>query len=150
MPKYWVIVANSNHCRIFQCHDFAKELTLLNEYSHEQSKLKNGELVSDRAGSYKSVASNGASFDEVSTPKENEKIDFAKELATSLDSGRSKQAFDQLIIIAPPHFSGLLSKQLNKNTTRLVTGSVMKDYTDFKDKDLSVYLHGAWREIIPL
>lgn len=52
---------------------------------------------------------------------------FAKRLADRLDHGRTQGDFDQLMLVAPPAFLGLLRESLNDQTLKLVSQSVDKN-----------------------
>ena len=70
-------------------------------------------------------------------PKEVEALQFAQELCERMDQGRTHKEYDRLVLIAPPHFLGLLRETLDHNTTSLVMDSLNKDYTKLAEKDLT-------------
>lgn len=150
MTKYWVVVANSTSCRIFQCVERGKDFFAVAALQHIESKLKNQELVSDRQGEYRVSNSSGSAYQEMTDPHEHEKSAFAKQLAAFLENARNKHLYSHIIMIAPSHFLGLIGKHLNKQTSRLVCGNLQKNYTDYKDQEISSLLHDKWREMIPL
>jgi protein required for attachment to host cells len=58
-----------------------------------------------------------------------------------LDKARINHAFDHLIVIAPPHFHGLLNQHLNHHVLNLVTHQIEKDYTKCSVKEIKNYLN---------
>ena len=52
---------------------------------------------------------------------------FAKELAHDLSRDFHLGAFDQLVLIAPPRFLGVLREALDSKLERAVVGTVCKD-----------------------
>ena len=54
-----VVTANSNACRIYRYNKHPAQLTLLSEINHPDSKLKTGDLISDRPGHYQAGGTAG-------------------------------------------------------------------------------------------
>ena len=77
-----------------------------------------------------------------STAKETEKASFAREIAQMLEAGALSDTFDRLVIVAPPHFLGLLRKCLSPHTEQRLDITVNKDLTMLKDRDLPRSLAG--------
>lgn len=140
MHKTWLVVANANQCRIFRYQKSLNQLTLLNEFQHEESKLKCNDLVSDGFGSYRSSSAVNASYSEVADPKLVEKQSFAKEIAQELEHGRIASDFNDLFIVAPPQFHGLINKSINKNLSRMVIKDVQKDYCNSDENKLLEFM----------
>jgi protein required for attachment to host cells len=119
-----VIVANNARARIFVSHDVLNHLVEEEGFVHEEAHLSNRDLVSDAAG--KTRDSHG-SFDSETSPKEHEAENFAVLLARRLKEMHNERHFDQLILIAPPAFLGLLRKHLHKPLDKLVERTIHKD-----------------------
>ncbi len=49
----WIVLTDSNACRIYDYAKHPVKLTLVKEIFHPENKLKTSELVSDRPGHYK-------------------------------------------------------------------------------------------------
>jgi protein required for attachment to host cells len=121
------IVANSARARIFASHDVLNHLAEQDDFIHSEARLGNQDLVGDAAG--KSRDSHG-SLDPATSPKEHETQNFAKLLAKHLKALHNEQHFEQLILIAPPKFLGLLRKELHKPLDQLVARTIHKDLTN--------------------
>lgn len=65
---------------------------------------------------------------------------FVKAVAARLDQGRQKHEFEQLFLAAEPHLLGMLRDALDKNTAKLIYGSVSKDLQPFRLDDLKTHL----------
>ena len=131
-----ILVANSSQAHMYKSHK-AKilngdaNLELVGEFLHPESRKKNSELGADRSGSYSNPKSAGNStFMESSNLKEQEADLFAKELSRFLEKGRLNNDFQELIVIAPAHFQGLLGKHFNSNIQSMVYLNIEKDYPD--------------------
>jgi protein required for attachment to host cells len=132
-----VIVANNAQARIFSSHDVLNHLAEEEAFIHSESRLKNQGLVDDAAG--KSRGPHG-SLDPATSPKEHEAETFAKLLVKHLKSMHDERHFDQLILIAPPHFLGLLRKELHSPLDRLIDRTVHKDLTTASIEDIIEYI----------
>lgn len=138
MHNTWVLVTNGSQARLFKTEYQPKNLHLLKEFSHPESREKGQDLASDRAGHYQGEitgASHGA-FNEATDPKSYEIERFAASLANELDAGRNANSYNSLIIVASPHFHGLLNKHMNQHVAGLVDKNIEKDYTSLKEAEL--------------
>lgn len=121
-----VIVADGTRARIFASHDVLNHLAEQEAFVHAEAHLSNRDLVSDSAG--KSRDPHG-SLDPATSAKEHEALNFAKLLAKHLKDLHNQQHFEELILVAPPKFLGLLRKELPKPLDQLVERCVHKDLT---------------------
>ncbi|MGM0595370.1 MAG: host attachment protein [Pseudomonadota bacterium] len=140
MPT-WLLVANASRARLFETQSKPKTLKPLKEYLHPLSREKGEELASDRPGHFQGDAQGGegsthGAFSEPTNPKEYEHDRFAMELARELNDGRTQNRFGNLIIVASPHFHGLLNQHLNEHVAKMVGNHINKDYTDLDEKKL--------------
>jgi protein required for attachment to host cells len=132
-----VIVANNARARIFVSHDVLNHLVEEEGFVHEEAHLSNRDLVSDAAS--KSRDPHG-SFDPETSPTEHEAANFAILLARRLKEMHNERHFDQLILIAPPAFLGLLRKNLHKPLDKLVERTIHKDLTTAGIDDIIDYI----------
>lgn len=125
MAITWILVANASLAKLYENMGPNKGLKLVKELIHPESRLKNADLVTDRPG-----GSNGLGATQPQTlPKDHEAKTFAQELAQELYIGRTKNAFERAIVIAPPSFMGMLNTVLDHPTAQLITDRFEKDYT---------------------
>lgn len=127
----WLLIADASKARLFSMHKarFMQDknpnsLELIGQFTHENSRKKNSDLVTDRRGEFGSGA-----FEMPTQPKVHEAEQFALELANHLDSKRKDGTFRDLIIVAPPTFMGILHKQMPDSVNKLITQTIEKDYT---------------------
>ena len=137
----WVLTTNSNTCRLFNYTEKPERLTFIKEIKHPENRLRDTDLTSDKPGHYKADGGGHGAFSQQTDPKEIKIDDFAREIAKALDHGRNTQAYDKLILIAPPHMTGLLLQHLNKHVKDLVTHNIKKDIPHYTDKELLDFLH---------
>jgi len=136
-----VINTNSNTCKIYHYKKSPAELTLLKELTHPESRLKSENLTADKPGKYRSdTAGSGGAFTQRTDPKEIEIENFSREIAKEIDLGRVRNDFEKLILIAPPHMTGLLFQHLNKHAKDLIVNHIQKDLQHLKDHELLDFL----------
>ena len=135
MNNTWVLVANAVEAKLYSTKKVGAEISCLQEFTHPESRQKGSSLASDKPGKVQSSRGSHGVGD-TSTLKDYEAEQFARELALTLDDGRVKNAYQQLVLVASPHFHGLLNTQLDKNTRALVTVNINKDYTSCNERDL--------------
>lgn len=146
---YWVVTANSTRYQIYQYDKSQHQLTLIKEEQHPESKQKDSELASDRAGRYQNTGtSQSSAYESHADPKLDEIDHFLKSLADECEEGRTHQKFEHLILIAPPRANGVIVKHMHAPLKNLILDSIKKDYTDFKEKELKEFLKEHWFDIV--
>ncbi len=142
MNKVWIVIANAENATIYSASERNLKFNLIKKLFHSESKLKNKDLVSDRPGHYSKGYSNGmrGSYAEKTDHKLLEIEHFAKEICQTLESGRVVNGYIGLIIIAEPHFYGLLNKFSNQHIKNKIKHHVPKDYTHYSEKKLKTEL----------
>lgn len=138
MNSTWVLVADSSRGRLYSVTSKSKPWALVKEYAHPASRVSNGGLTSDQPGRTHSSVARGArsAMESKTSPKEVEFEHFAHELADVLHDGHGKQAYDRIVLVAPPHFLGLLRKTINGTVSKLIGATCDKDYLHLSDKDI--------------
>lgn len=143
--KIWILVANSSQAELysaFKARLFKENgeagLQLLCHYQHPNSRKKDSDLVTDKAGDFGS----GAFVDSLSA-KVHEAETFAIEIAHHLETGRHGCEFQELILVAPAHFIGFLKKHMSEPLRKFISQTIEKDYTHLKERELaqSLLLH---------
>lgn len=133
---YWILVAGSTEAKIYSANAINSSWELVKEYIHPEGRDKDIELVADKFGSFPNVSRGSSSFTEPTDPKEAESERFARILAEELNLGRTNNAYRKLILVAPPHFHGLLNKHCNSHVIELINRRLEKDYTKLKEHEL--------------
>ena len=92
----WIMLANSNDCRIYEYDKNDKHLALVEEISHPENRLKGTDYwTSDAPGHYRSQGTHHGSYTEPN-PREQSIDDFANEIARRLEKGRNQHAFEDV------------------------------------------------------
>jgi len=139
MNKIWVVLANARMSTIYSISDKDFHLTLIKTLFHEESTLKNGDFSSDRPGHFLKNTTTGlrGSFEEKNQQKNITIARFARKICDELESGRTAiHSYKAIIIIAEPHFYGLIRTQANRYIQKLIKYHLAKDYTHFSSTKL--------------
>jgi protein required for attachment to host cells len=139
----WIVVADSSRARVFGVltqptikHDHIEnDLKLIQELGEHDSHKKTHDVISEKASS-----NDFGTFVKGSNPKDASHAQFAQNLSMYLEKGRLEHKYAMIILVAPPHFMGLLKQHLSKEVAKLVTQSIEKDYTAENEKALSTHL----------
>jgi len=132
----WLVIANTNNCRIYGFEKNAKKLTLIKEFNDPDAKLKNLDLSSDKEGHYQTSNARRGAYSPAESPKDVEVEHFAREIAKELDAQRRLNSYDNLIIVAAPHMNGLISQHLNEQVKKMIIENILKDYNSLPDHEL--------------
>jgi protein required for attachment to host cells len=132
--KTWIIVANSSIGYLYQTDNLRNnDITLIKELSHPQSREKGIDILTDRPGHFNTNHAARSAYEKVD-PKEMESDHFSRELVSLLNHGYNNHEFEQVILVAAPHFYGLINKHLNFHLDKIV--HIPKDYTKLKAQEL--------------
>ncbi len=130
MPHTLIVVADASRARLLVADrnksTFHEILTL----AHPEGRLHESEITSDLPGrTFDSHGTGRHSMEQPVSAKQQERINFAKQIARQLDEVNSKVSFDKLILIAAPAMLGLLRDNLKNEITKKVTLEIDKDLT---------------------
>jgi protein required for attachment to host cells len=133
----WVVVADGSRARLFFNQGPGKGLHPLPDGNISVEHPPTREINADRAGRTFDSAGEGRHAKEPSTdPHRNSKRVFAQKVANRLEQGHRQNAFDRLVLVAPPQALGDLRASLDKGVRTKVSGELNKDLTHLKDHEL--------------
>jgi len=141
MSNAWVLVANQSEARIYALKMPRGPLVEVDKMEHAAGQAREGDLVTDRPGrSFQSVGDVRHAMEPPVDAKEQEAMKFAKEVSDRLDSARQEGRFDRLVLVAAPHFLGLLRKSLSDATSKQVTEEIAKNLVQFNAEEIRSHL----------
>ena len=141
MTTTLVVVAQRSRARLFDHKASGKGLTEIQDLVHPEARLHGLDLETERPGRVHDrvgPARHGMAQEE--TTKEREASNFAREVADAIETRRTHEGFDQLILIAEPGFLGMLRKTLDPVSAKNVLGEVRKEIVDRKVDEIAGYL----------
>jgi len=141
MQNTWVLVAESSRAKLYTVNGRLAPITEIEALVHPESRMHEGDLVSDSAGSDGGSVGQGRHvIDSKNTARDHESLEFARTLASRLDSARNNGDFDNLVLIAPPEFLGHLRGNLSKEVLSMVSRQVDKNLVQKPAEVLRNYL----------
>jgi len=115
MSKPWIVVADQSKARIFTVDNPRGPLQEVAELVHPEGRERTQELTTDLPGRTFDSSGLGGRHAMVTPadPKEQESIRFAKQVAEHVRAGCKQGHCNRLLLVAGPHFLGLLREYLN-------------------------------------
>ncbi len=131
----WVLAADASRARLFRALKKNGPLEELRDWAHPESRLHEGDLVTDSDGTNQGPGGHhGVSADPSHKVAEAER--FALELAQALDKARTSGDFSRIYLVAPPKFLGLFRKHASEELLEKVSGTVDKELTTHSAEDI--------------
>ncbi len=125
MGRTWVVVCDASRARLFRLGP-QRQWQLIRELEHPESRAKGRDILTDRPA-----------MEPTKPLHEVESERFAHEIAKTLEKSLAENAYDRLVLVAPPHFLGLLRATINHTVAKRVELTLDKDYTALQPKDLA-------------
>lgn len=130
----WVVLADGARARIVESEGPGSEVRPVYEEEDVRARLPAREINTDKhgrgfdSGGRGDAAAHGRHAYETSIdPQRKEQADFIRGLAEILDEGAQKNAYDRLVLIAPPKALGDLRASISKTVSGKVSEEVAKD-----------------------
>lgn len=149
MANTWIVAADSSRARILQVAG-QERLVEIEDMLNPAARLDNRDLTSDahprfsghggdaRAGAGR-TGGPGSDRQEMGAAEHATEL-FAKRLGDYLDKARTQHRYDELLVLAPPKFLGMLRKKLGREVEKLVADEVPKDLSWFDSRELERYV----------
>ncbi len=135
----YVLVADGAMARLFEAKTPVKTIAELMDWVNPAGKRKDSDLYTDRSGSNHGGVGGYQSYDR-ETAENQDDVRFVRELGDYLEKARHKGQFDNLVLIAPPHFLGTLRKHLTKGCLALIAQTVDKDLVRQDSKAIAEHI----------
>ena len=134
----WILVADASRARLFSTTGKLAAWSLHQEFSHPESTAKGRDITSDKPGrvQHRIADGNRSGMAPPTPPKEVEAKHFANELAAALEQAFGRNAYSRLVLVAPPHFLGMLRACLSSPVSKVVAASLDKDLTHVNEREL--------------
>jgi len=126
----WILVCDTSRAKLFSTAKREDDWTLIKDFEHPEGREFSQDIRPSgppgRMQKSKGVGTR-SSMEPHTWPKEAEAKRFAELLAHHLDEALGKNAFEALVLAAPPHFLGTLHGTLAKQTAKHLKATVDKD-----------------------
>lgn len=142
MYKTWIIAAESSHARFFSVPSKKEPLQELPDMLNPAGKTHESELTSDLPGRTVTGGPSGIkhAMETHNNPKEQATIGFAKQIADKIDTARARGELEQIILVSPPKFLGLLRDNLSDQAKKMVIQSLDKNLVNQNEADIRKHL----------
>lgn len=128
MGTLWILIANSSYAKLFEVKGHGRHIKEIQHIENPEGRMKSGDLLSDRPG--RTFDRMGAGRHALGTevdPHAHELQVFAGKLAHLLYEANVNHSYDELGIVAPPQFLGVLNQSLDEGVRKSVFKEVNKD-----------------------
>jgi protein required for attachment to host cells len=140
MSKHWIVVADQSKARIFTVDEPRGELQELEHLDHPAGRDQAKTLGSDRPGrSFDSSGQGRHAMGASVEPKEQEAIRFARQVGDHLRAACHAGHCNRLLLVAGPHFMGLLKDQLD-SLTDVKVSRIVKNLGQYDPREIRSHL----------
>lgn len=92
---------------------------------------------------FESMGSRRSGTQDANEPKERQRKAFAAKLLQMLDEEAAVDAYERLVVVAPPRMLALFREGLSGRPRAMLVGEVPRDLTKVADHDLGRWLHAV-------
>ncbi len=133
----WVLIADGSRARLFATENSGSALRPALGQEWIGTNLPSRDLASDRPGrSFDSGGEGRHAMEPPTDPKRHAKWSFAHDIAQLLEAERKNNAFESLVVVAPPEVLGDLRSEFGVELRRMVATEINKDLTKVPTHDL--------------
>lgn len=142
--KTWIVVAGRTEAKIFEYgHKKNSVVEYVTQLDNPRGRLRPIAINADRPGSFTSLQTHGTKLVKAQSPTERIAQEFAIKVADFLAVERRGRKFDEMILIADPHFLGRLRPLLTKEVKQTLVKEVIKDLGGVTTQELQSRLWPA-------
>ncbi len=150
----WILVCDASRAILLSQRSRQDPYELVGRFEHQDSRARVRDLVSDATGRKPVGVPLGGSYGGRSVslgfgrpgvapstdPKDVEAQKFARRLRGVLEAGVRQDAYDTLVIVAPPKFLGLLRRIASDAVIAHLEAEIPKDLAGVEGKQLTAHL----------
>ena len=136
----WILVSDSSRAKLLSAEVREDDWSVVEEFDHPEGRELSREIAPSsppgRAQQSHATAGGRSSLSQHTSPKEAEAERFAHRLSKYLEEAIAARRFDYLVLVAPPHFLGLLKGTLGRQAAKHLRTTVDKDLSMLKVAEL--------------
>lgn len=136
----WTVVSNASGARVFSSEVREDDWSLVQAFEHPEGRELSSEISpSGPPGRMHQDSATGGrrtAMQPRTTPKEAEAERFAQHLGKYLDAAVAKRQVDYFVLVAPPHFLGILKEALGRQAAKHLRATVDKDLSTLDAAEL--------------
>jgi protein required for attachment to host cells len=128
--RTWILVSSAYIARVFELDSLTSPWREVYTWVNPEDRLRRQDLNTDRPGRIASPPrGQRSSYADPSDPRQKIDAAFAKDVIRELRVAHDEGRFERLVVVAPPHFMGLLRQFDRGRLTAVVFQEVRKDFT---------------------
>lgn len=136
-PVTWILVADAGRARVYEAAGGIAAKDWQQRHELVAALPPSRDIASDRPGRSFDSGSHGRHAIEPPTdPHEHAKVEFAQQVMQTLDDGRRREAFQDLVVVAAPEFLGNLRARMPDQLRHRVRHEFDKDYSKLPEPAL--------------
>ena len=141
MNYTWLILAYFSNARFFSMVSRTVPIKETRSFVHSEARLHEQNMTSDAQGRGSAKGGEGMhAYQDKISPKEQESINFAREVSLELDKARKENQFKQFVLVAAPSFLGKLRDHMSKETQKLASLEVAKNMSHLDAAEIRKHL----------
>ncbi len=141
--RTWVAVVNRSRACFFERETRNGEVHTIHQITNPQGRVPVKELVSDRPGRSFDSGTHGESggarhaYSSPVSPHDEAALKLVSKIVDYLEEGRVRNQYEHLILVAEPHFLGVLREAMGSPLSSLVSKEVHMDLTHLSNQELA-------------
>lgn len=141
MSTTWILVADAARARLFELPKKGANLTEIACYTHPDSRTPGQHPVHGRLPrSQESQGPTRHAIEPRTSLRSKHAQHFADVLRDVIQQGRMEGRYDELILVAPPRFLGVLHERLDEQTLKHVVSEVPNDLITLSPAEVRAHL----------
>ncbi|MFC4762888.1 host attachment protein [Dyella koreensis] len=144
MSRTWVLISDAARARLFEVaeHDGMTEIAC---YSNPSRRSMTHNKADHSPSRTHDSHGPGRHIIEVHTSsREKSERQFASSIVEALEHGIAQHQCGRLILVAPPHFLGVLHAKLTPSLEKVMVGEIHNDLVSCSTQELADRLHEAF------
>ena len=141
MLKTWLLVADAAKARLFEIPRKGADPLEIACFTHPDSRSPGLHTDQGRLGRTQESANPARhAIEPHTTLQEKHAMQFADLLCDAIRQGRMENHYEQLVLMAPPRFLGVLRDRLDEQSLKCVVAEVGNDLLALSPAELRAYL----------
>jgi protein required for attachment to host cells len=146
----WIVTGDSSRARILQVTG-RERLDEIEDFINPKGRMNDRELRTDahpRFNGHGGVPGSSRTGGPASDREEMSQADleaenFSREIGRYLDKARTDHRYDELYLVAPPKFLGMMRKELGKEVEKLLREDFDKNLSWFDAREIDSFLRDS-------
>lgn len=137
MANTWIVAADSSRARFLQVAG-RERLIEVASLLNPEARMDDRDLITDAHPRFRGTGGPGSDRQETSAQEHATDL-FAKRVGNYLEKARTDHRYDELVLVAPPKFLGMLRRSLDKEVAKRVVDELPKDLSWLNERELERY-----------